>query len=98
MGREAEETKARGHRAAHPQDYDDVGSPEFILLLRKIGRHGRKRAGCRLPSGTSLEEEASRLGVIADGKYPMFEYGTICLFHNDHSEWGRVRCQETYKA
>ena len=28
----------------------------------------------------------------------MFEYGTVCLFHNDHSEWGRVRCRETYKG
>jgi hypothetical protein len=45
-----------------------------------------------------LEEEASRLGIIADGKFPMFEHGSVCLFHNDHSEWGRVRCQETYKS
>jgi hypothetical protein len=42
-----------------------------------------------------LEEEASRLGIIADGKFPMFEHGSVCLFHNEHSEWGRVRCQET---
>jgi hypothetical protein len=43
-----------------------------------------------------LEAEATRLGIIAEGKFPMFEHGSVCLFHNDHGEWGRVRCQERY--
>ncbi len=43
-----------------------------------------------------LEAEGARLGIIAEGRFPMFERGSVCLFHNDHCEWEIVRCQHTY--
>ena len=45
-----------------------------------------------------LDEEANGLGIIADGKFPMFEHGTLCLFHNDHCKDGKVCHMETYDS
>jgi hypothetical protein len=46
----------------------------------------------------ALEAEGERRGIIADGRFPMFEHGSLLLFHNDHTDWKRMRCQRTYKA
>ncbi len=43
-----------------------------------------------------LEAEATRMGIIAEAKFPMFEHGSIRLFHNYYGEWGIVRCQDRY--
>ncbi len=45
-----------------------------------------------------LEAEGQKRGIIADGRFPMFEHGTVLLFHNDHTHEARMRGQRTYKA
>ena len=44
-----------------------------------------------------LEAEAQSRGLIAEGRYPMFEHGTVMLFHNDHTVGNRMRGQRSYK-
>ena len=43
-----------------------------------------------------FETEAAGLGIIAEGKFPMFEHGTLCLFHNDQCVHGKVCHMEKY--
>jgi hypothetical protein len=43
-----------------------------------------------------LETEAAGLGIIAEGKFPMFEHGTLCLFHKDHCVHSKVCHMEKY--
>ncbi len=44
-----------------------------------------------------LQKRAEERRLVAPGKFPVFEYGTLCLFHHDFCKDGKVRHQVRYK-